>query len=427
MANLRRQVSRENEAQRNIETIGFPNNISSFFRRFRSYDNLLLHGSGAERESALWFWLRRLFLDEQLFGRPVIVISSKSDPADRLLDAIDEGSLPCVRSMLKISVGTPEYNPFLELPPENIRQAVLAIARHDESIHMDLWDNALFQAVCDTLVENGYVISLDNLAAIFRNAGARSGAFLSDLLSTSGREYEALSARRNPERVAEMNSIFSSLQRKWKCYAAGRPAEERHSLYELVKQKSETRGHMPFVYFSIKPQASMEILECLAQELRAISMFGDPILVIDSVDLRQRAAGTDFYDYITTSHNLTLTLTADDCTALIPGAGDEGELDKILAQYGFTMVLLNGTKSVEKLTKTVGTYTRLVLEEGTGITREFLEIFTFDNPRHEDQHIREVSDTLRIRFEDMDQLRGRQCYVCEGSNITLYTNMNFFR
>ncbi|MCC8045538.1 MAG: hypothetical protein LIP12_08590 [Clostridiales bacterium] len=427
MANFRRQANRGNEAGRNIVTDRFPKNISSFFEGFRSYDNLLLHGSGAERESALFFWLRRLFLDEQLYGRPVVVISSKSASADKLLGAIDKGNLPCARSILKISVETPEYNPFLELPPENIRQAILAIARHDESIHMDLWDNALFLAACDILSENGYVVSLENLARIFEKAGTRSGAFLSDLLTASGREYEALNVRRNPERVAEMNSIFSSLRRKWRYYADDRPANKRHSLYELAQRKSEARGHMPFVYFSLKPQASMEILECLAQELRAVSVFGDPILVIDSVDLRQRTAGTDFYDYITTSHNLTLTLTADDCTALIPGAGNEGELDKILAQYGFSMVLLNGTKSVEKLTKTAGTYTRQVVEEGTGITREFLEIFTFNNPRHEDQHMREAPDTLRLRFEDVDQLGSRQCYVCEGSHITLYTNMNFFR
>ncbi len=420
MADLKRTADKENTGNRNISEKSFREQKMSDCLKKYSGENLLIQGWDSRRTKTLFRWLQELY-DTELC-RPVVVVTHDRVLAEEISKKLGGRNRP----FLEVSRKQKNYNLFLGLPQVYIQKIIEDLARTNQSIHMDHWDESLFFAICDILSGNGYTTSIHNLINIF----GRRNDMVSKLLMAAGYKNEAEKAAsiEGNRILADMNGILKYLAGQWEPFLApeigvGSRGGYGQSLCNMVKTGRKEERAMPFLLFLIEDGFRQEILDCLKTELEAVTDYAPPVLVMDTVSLFQSREDTPFYTYIKTSGRLSLTISGEDCSALMK---DENDVSMIVNKYRFRMILINGTQNIEMLTKhTLGVYSYRSIAETTGKMRTTFDLIAHD--KNTGVTLQGDEKRLRLDGEHMRELDDSSCYISKDNDIDLYRNMNFDR
>lgn len=408
-----RAAERENKARRNILEIARPVRIEDYlWEEVHSGANLLANGSERKLRSVRAHWLRQLFTDEVVWKQPVIVLGKEESAANELREELSNGTLSRCRTFVQVDVAHACYAPFLGMNYEQIQRVAQGVAER-RGVASPNWN--ILQGFCELLEKYGYEKEIGNLCKLFE----QETPYIVDLLEEAGILYAAQAIRDSSATFQQTAEVFRILQRNLASICA-----DDNTGYSLVQSVTEELGQAsaPFFYLVLRDNVREDFLEYLAEELRAVSSYQNPILVLDSIALSDylgRGQSSQFCQYLMSAGNLSLSVLGQDCAALFP----RDTLHEFLGRYHFQMILAESTDAVETLTEsTVGKYEHILVDENSQKYREFLHIFPHGSNSGWGNH---KEQRLRIRGMDLREVGERGCYVSRMSEAYYYKNMIF--
>lgn len=396
-----KQIERINKERRNIptEVLFRKKDIANYLsENLKPSWNLLINGSGSNRKSTLYHWIMQVYLDEELSNRPVVILSEDTALLDMIEQIIYEGSVHRNRPFAKISTSNPVYKPFEGMDSYELESALQEIGKKDSNFNPDEWNSTVFHDVCRIIEKYGYELSLDNLRKVFNNPNGK----IIKMLRHEGYSNSAESAAKNG-----FSQIYSTIDRKWNLFNNISSYENGISvLGEVLKRKRNNR-RMPCVCFSLTDKIRNSFLEYLSCELKAISNYCDPVIIIDSIPLYvgEDDTGNSFFNYLSESANISLCMSSEACDSLVPGK----HLEPFIKSKGFRMCFTTGGASGEQLTRIeLGGYDHIIVEKTKGKVKETFSLISHD--KHSDISTREDTNRARIRAKDLTDLEQDEAY-----------------
>ncbi len=413
------QIRKENEINRNVTVMKKFGSISigEYLDQYiHTSWNFLINGTGRNRERVLYHRMKQLYSDKEIFDRPIIMLASKDSPVlDDFERDIKEKRIHYVRPFVKVSQENPYYNPFLEMEIASIEEVVEATAKFYPTLDISQWNKTVFQAVCEILDKYGYVCSLENLHKIFSQEKSK----IEMMFRADGRVTSSQSA--NNEGFIGIAPALGQLFQNFRMISDGK---DRFSMIQEVKRRKKESMRMPFFAFVLPDGCRRDFMEYLAVEMKEISKYCKPILVIDSVELCQsvKEKGTHFYDYVSAAKDIAITLSGEACSSLIPNENEQ--LKKFVESKGFRMCFTQGSAATEDLTKIeVGTYIHTEINHTEGKTRGTFHFISHDkNVGHNEN---KVYDRLRISGDDVRKMKENEAYFTYREKVMLVKNLIF--
>ena len=292
-------------------------------------------------------------------------------------------------------------------------QEVLSVYASNNRFELSDW--LIFGAVCKLLERNGYELTLANLDKMYHMRRDE----LAELLNAAGMDSAALACSRDDKEFSRMQQVLGSMMQKFSPLVSRQ--ENGISIIEKVERAKAEGTPMPLFYIPVSSMYSRDLLEYISAELKQISVYTDQILVLESTGIGQ---DTRFWDYISTSSNVHLTLSARSCLSFMGGKDAEALFEALDGIYDFRMLLLKSTNDIEKLTKNRSVeYDFIRVSRNTGTDRDFFHIM----PRgSHDGYTESTERRLNLRNEDMAELpENGGCIVVFGHSIYIYTQMIF--
>ncbi len=411
------QIKKENEMNRNISVMkkfgSIP--ISDYLKQYIASDwNFLINGTGANREHTLYYRLVQLYSDRQMFHRPIIMITSEnSHVLNDFEQDIEEKQISFVRPFVRVSRENAYYNPFLGMDIDSIEEVVEAIAEFYPTLDISKWNKNVFHAVCEILDKYGYELSLENLCKVFAEEKGQIEAMFQ-----AERRMTASQSANNEEFVG----IYPALLQLLKTFQPLTTGEKRFSMLQEIKKRKESAMRMPFFGFVLPDSCRRDFMEYLAIEIKEITRYCNPILVIDSVELNQTAkeTRTRFFEYVSNASDIAMNLSGEACSSLIPA----NQLGTFIKAKGFRMCFTKGSAATEDLTRIeVGTYIHTDINHTQGKTRETFHILS----RDQNEGIGEVidSDRARISGNDARNMKENEAYFTYREKVMLVKNLVF--
>lgn len=412
------QIKRENKAKRNIPEIGgffSQQSISDYLREnIRPEWNFLINGTGYNRECALFRRMEQLYSEESMYHRPIVMLTSeKSNVLNEFERAIAEKRVGFVRPFVKVAQDSPCYNPFLGLDANAIEEAIAAIAEFYPTINISNWNKNVFYAVCEILDKYGYVLSLDNLQKVF----SKENEVIESMLRAEGKITQAQSANRDG-----FSAIYPSLNQLYNEFRWISSDQDRFSIISEVQKRRQESKRMPFFGFVLSDSFRRDFMECLAIELKEITKYCRPVLIIDSVALNQttQTRRTRFFEYVSNAADLIINLSGEACSSLIP----EDTLSDFVKAKGFRMCLTKGSAATEELTRIeVGVYDHIDINYSGGRVRGTFQVISHDKNYGMGESI--DHDRARIRGMDIRDMGENEAYFTYRENAALVKGLIF--
>lgn len=396
-----KQIERINKEKRNIPTefLWKKQGIGNYLaENVKPSWNLIINGSGKNRKSALFHRIIQVYIDKGLSNRPIVIISSDRNLLDTIEQMIFDKSVHRNRPFVKICNENALYKPFEGMSSHEIESTLQLLVKRDSDFNSDEWNSAVFHDVCRILEKYGYEVSLDNLRKVFINPNEQ----IIKMLRHEQYSNSAQSAAQNG-----FSQIFSTIDRIWDKFCTVSSYEKGISLLGEVKKRKNNNRKMPCVCFELSDKIRSAFLDYFSSELKMVSNYCDPVIIIDSIPLfvGENDDTNSFYNYLSEATNISLTLSGEACDSLIPN----NYLGAFVKSKGFRMCLTTGGASGECLTQIeLGGYDHIIIEKAQGSVRK--PFFLISHDKHEDISTRVETDRARIRAQDLIDLKDDEAY-----------------
>lgn len=407
--------NRRRRRESGVEILNGKEKMSAYlYQRVNPLDNLLLDGNDEDRSAAMYRWLEQLYASQTAVDCPLIVTGPGhlDKVMERLASNIDSGRIGQYRPFYWIGRDAVPYEFFLGMDVSQMQEVLSVYA---EKNRFELSDWMIFQSVCDLLEQNGYELTLANLDKMYHLRRDE----LAELFTGANMQSAALACSREDKEFSRMQQVLASMMNRFGPLV--NKNESGISIIEKVERAKAEGTPMPLFYIPVSSLYSGDLLEYLSAELRQVSVYTEQILVLESTVIGQ---DTRFWDYISSSSSVHLTLSARSCLSLLGGKEAEALFETLDGIYDFLMILLKSTNDIEKLTKNRSVeydFTRVSRNRGT--EREFMRFV----PRgSHDGYSESTERRLNLRNEDMAELPAHGgCIVVSGHSIYIYTQMIF--
>lgn len=407
-------INNNNQKKRNISELKGARIGDILYDDIGPSQNLLINGTKNKR--ILKEWLKIYYKDEEAAKHPLIIISKSGE---LLEDLIEENDVFFVDNRHKC------YEPFLSMEKGMVKEVIEKLLK-DTNLSIDNNTWIIFNAVMEMLDDYGYETSLFNLKKFYQSysVDGKKEQMNAKLLSHLFYEAGYTDAAKLLEKDNNGSESFIQMKEpinKIAHYFDGIAACEDNGvsfLDEIIKAKKQGK-EMPLFYFAIPDTHRNEILDYLTAELEAASDYLDPdecpVLILDSVPINNQ--GHPFYEYIFKNPKILLTISAEDCTSLF----SKEDLEKVLGQYGFYILLGKSTALAESLTKHMGAYDHIDVDEHKGKGKGYFAVLPENINDGFGMHVNH--EILRVRQQDFVNLSDRELYVCHGTDVWFYKNV----